>query len=259
MPSWGEILEEIQHNAASNGGMVDIDGIRVRYLNKLQSLTGRNVVVYATDWMEPKGPPQMGSIALQDVQGLMEVFRGLDPALGLDLILHSPGGDPNAAASIVQYMRNKFDDVRVVVPLAAMSAATMWALSADSILMGKHSQLGPIDPQLPNPQGYMVPAASILRQFATAQKECAVDPSKLSRGCRRYSNTSPDCSRCAGTRRPSPKLWYVRGSRITCSRTSPTRRNLLTKQRPSLPIPNYIFLTAAELLANRSALSFQTS
>ncbi|KRE72568.1 SDH family Clp fold serine proteinase [Arthrobacter sp. Soil762] len=146
----------------------------------MQAITGRNVVVYATDWMEPKGPAQLGSIQLQDMQGLMEVFRGLDQSAGLDLILHSPGGDPNAAASIVQYMRSKFGDVRVIVPLAAMSAATMWALSADSILMGKHSQLGPIDPQLANPQGYMVPAASILRQFKTAQEECAVDPSKLS-------------------------------------------------------------------------------
>lgn len=110
----------------------------------------------------------------------MEVFRGLDPAVGLDLVLHSPGGDPNAAASIVQYMRSKFDSVRVIIPLAAMSAATMWSLAADSILMGKHSQLGPIDPQVPNPQGQMVPAASILRQFKTAQEECAADPAKLS-------------------------------------------------------------------------------
>jgi hypothetical protein len=180
MPSWGEILTEIQLSAASQGGQPDMDGIRQRHLNALQSITKRNVVVYATDWMEPKGPAQLGSIQLQDLQGLMEVFRGLDPAVGLDLLLHSPGGDPNAAASMVQYMRSKFDDVRVIVPLAAMSAATMWSLSADSILMGKHSQLGPIDPQLPNPQGYMVPAASILRQFKTAQEECAADPTKLS-------------------------------------------------------------------------------
>lgn len=174
------MLAEIQQDAALRGGIPDMDNLRKRYLERLQQLTGRNTVVYATDWMEPKGPPQLGSIVLQDIQGLMEVFRGLDPQAGLDVLLHSPGGDPNAAASMVQYMRSKFGDVRVIVPVAAMSAATMWALSANSILMGKHSQLGPIDPQLPNPQGYMVPAASILRQFKTAQDECAADPAKLS-------------------------------------------------------------------------------
>ena len=77
------------------------------------------------------------------------------------------------------YTRKKFSDVRVIVPVAAMSAATMWALSADCILMGKHSQLGPIDPQLALAQG-MVPANALLRQFETAKKQCTDDPRLLS-------------------------------------------------------------------------------
>jgi hypothetical protein len=113
------------------------------------------------------------------MQGLMEVFRGL-PGPGLDLILHSPGGDPDAAASLVRYMRSKYSDVRVFVPLAAMSAATMWALAADRIVMGKHSQLGPIDPQLILPQaGIMVPAGSLIRQFDRAVAETREDPARL--------------------------------------------------------------------------------
>lgn len=181
MPSWGEILNEIQAMAQANNGFVDLDGLRLKYAQQLRSITGRNVILYYTDWLTPKAGPQVAAISLVDVQGLMETFRGLDADEGLDLVLHSPGGDPNAAASIVQYMRNKFQDVRVIVPLAAMSAATMWALSADSILMGKHSQLGPIDPQMPNPQhNAMVPTASIVKQFRTAQEECAREPTKLS-------------------------------------------------------------------------------
>jgi hypothetical protein len=102
------------------------------------------------------------------------------PGPDLDLILHSPGGSPEAAASLVRYMRSKYEHVRVFVPVAAMSAATMWALAADEIVMGKHSQLGPIDPQILLPQGVMVPANALLRQFKRASDECAADASKLS-------------------------------------------------------------------------------
>jgi hypothetical protein len=55
--------------------------------------------------------------------------------------------------------------VRVIVRLAAMSAATMMACAADKIVMGKHSYLGPIDPQLrlQTPLGVQqIPAHTIL-------------------------------------------------------------------------------------------------
>lgn len=177
MPTWGEILTELGQDPQPDGSP-NFDVVRRKYLTQLHELTGRNTVVYASDWMSPGNAGAITAILLQDMQGLMEVFRSL-PGPQLDLILHSPGGDPTAAASLVAYMRQKYDDVRVFVPLAAMSAATMWALSADRIVMGKHSQLGPIDPQLQMPQG-MVPAAALRRQFETAQAECAGDPSKLS-------------------------------------------------------------------------------
>jgi hypothetical protein len=55
----------------------------------------------------------------------------------------------------------------------------MWCLAADRIVMGKHSQLGPIDPQLAMPQG-MVPAGAIGRQFEKAKQECGENPAALS-------------------------------------------------------------------------------
>jgi hypothetical protein len=135
------------------------------------------VIVYYSDFLSGAAPPQLTSITLEDVQALMEVCRQL-PGPGLDLVLHSPGGSPEAAEALVRYLRSKYKDIRVFVPLAAMSAATMWALSADRIVMGKHSQLGPIDPQIVLPQGGM-PARAILDQFATAKDECAANPAML--------------------------------------------------------------------------------
>jgi hypothetical protein len=153
------------------------DAKRVGYLNAMREKTGRPVFLYATAWLGGSAPPEVTSINLEDIHGLMEVSRDVDgPAL--DVILHSPGGQAKATASIVRYLRSRFKDIRVYVPLAAMSAATMWALAADRIVMGKHSQLGPIDPQLLTPQG-PIPARAILDQFEKARAEVAANPASV--------------------------------------------------------------------------------
>jgi serine dehydrogenase proteinase len=69
----------------------------------------------------------------------------------------------------------------VFVPQAAMSAATMLACASDEIVMGKHSSLGPIDPQflVTTASGTSaVPAQAVIDQFEMALGECA-DPAKL--------------------------------------------------------------------------------
>ena len=177
MPAWGEILEELQQAAQSNPNQApDLDGVRRKYLTRLYSLTGRATIVYATDWLMG-GPPGI-SITPEDMVAMMEVCKDMGEG-PLDLILHSPGGSAEATASIVRYLRKQFSEVRIIIPHAAMSAATMLALSADVIVMGKQSQLGPIDPQLVTPQGQSIPARAILDQFERAKRECSDDPNVL--------------------------------------------------------------------------------
>lgn len=176
MPSWGEILEEFAASEKERSGRgeqgADADGIRRRYL---AAYTGRPVIVYYTDWVRG-GPPQAG-IDLGDMQGIMEVLREL-PGPRLDLILHSPGGSAEATEAIVHYLRTRFDDIRVFVPLAAMSAATMWCLSCDRVVMGKHSQLGPIDPQIQ--MGNLFVGVGYVRdQFERARDDIAENPPHL--------------------------------------------------------------------------------
>ena len=123
----------------------------------------------------------------------MEVSQGLTGSR-LDLIMHSPGGSPEAAEAIVSYLRQRFSHIRLVVPQLAMSAATMIACAADEIVLGKHSFLGPTDPQilLPTSLGVRaVPAQAVLDQFDRAQKECA-DPAKLSAWIPMLSQYGPD-------------------------------------------------------------------
>jgi ClpP class serine protease len=62
-----------------------------------------------------------------------------------------------------------------------MSAATMVACAANQIVMGKHSFLGPIDPQLILQTALgnrLVPVQNILEQFERALRDGA-DPVKL--------------------------------------------------------------------------------
>lgn len=186
MPSWGEILGELNAlqktlKEGRQNPQIAFDTVRRGYLASLNKLTGRNVILYATNWTSPGGvAPELVSITDEDVHAMMEVLRGLTGD-GVDLILHSPGGSAESAEALVSYLRSKFQDVRVIVPQAAMSAATMLACAANRIVMGKHSFLGPIDPQLilATPVGTKaVPAQAILDQFRKAQEECK-DPALL--------------------------------------------------------------------------------
>jgi len=180
MPTWSEILEELKE-VKDSGIQPPFDTVRRKYLAKLSEHTNRNTIIYASQWTQP-GVVNQSNIRItdEDIQGLMEVVHGLT-GTELDLIVHSPGGSAEATEAMVSYLRTKFNNIRIIIPYAAMSAATMLACSGNVIVMGKHSFIGPIDPQMLidtqiGPQA--VPAQAILDQFKRAQRECE-DPSKL--------------------------------------------------------------------------------
>lgn len=159
MPNWHDILNEINKIGSP------FDVIRRDYLRKLSNYTGRNTIVYYSGWLQKNVPGT--EVNDSDKTGLMTVVNGLDRTKGLDLILHTPGGLTAATESIVDYLHSMFDnDIRAVVPQLAMSAGTMIACSCKSILMGKQSSLGPIDPQL-GPY----PAHGIMEEFYRAYHE----------------------------------------------------------------------------------------
>lgn len=142
MPSWNAIFDSVQPTNA-------IEENKKKYFSKLTDLTGRNYVVYFSCWQQKPGVAGQFSIDDDDRNGFMNALFGLDKNKGLDLILHTPGGDLAATQSIVDYLYSFFSgDVRVIVPHTAMSAGTMMACASKEIVMGKHSNLGPIDPQI---------------------------------------------------------------------------------------------------------------
>jgi hypothetical protein len=170
--------DQIQQELGKLGAQ---DVLRRRYLKGLADYTKNDTILYATAFSSNKLPGIPGyilSITQQDIQGFMSALNGLT-GKSLDLILHSPGGSLEAADQIVQYLRSKFDHIRAIVPQNAMSAATMIACACDEIVMGKHSAIGPIDPQItfPTQTGHFTaPAHAILAEFNQARADIIADP-----------------------------------------------------------------------------------
>ena len=66
----------------------------------------------------------------------------------IDLFLYSRGGQVEVPWKIIAKLRERCKILGVLVPYKAHSAATMIAIGADEVVLGKDAELGPIDPAL---------------------------------------------------------------------------------------------------------------
>lgn len=177
MADWNVVLNQI--NQAKSVGAGAFDLVRRDYLKQLHVQTNRNVIIYYSGWLHKTPTRDLDfEIVDGDKTGFMTTTAGLDLKLGLDLILHTPGGGGEVAAteSIVHYLHGLFGhDIRVIVPQIAMSAGTMIACAAKRILMGTQSNLGPIDPLVGG-----LAASGVIEEFTRAHREIKHDLSKAS-------------------------------------------------------------------------------
>lgn len=166
MPNWGEVLSEIKGVQVDN----PLDIVRRKHLRIMHEYTGRNIIAYYSGFLQKSNTNT--SIDDNDKNAFMQTVYGLDKSKGLDLILHTPGGNIAATESLVHYLKSIFgNDIRVFVPQIAMSAGTMIALSSKEIVMGKQSNIGPIDPQFGG-----MSCAAVIEEFETAKKDLAANP-----------------------------------------------------------------------------------
>ena len=125
----------------------------------IEEIRKRPLIVYATRFID--APQQLPNfIDLDDIDGFTDLVNSVNSSTSIDVLLHSPGGRPDATERIVHILRNKFDEVHFLIPHSAYSAATMLALSGNSITLHSSATLGPIDPQING-----IPARSIKRGF----------------------------------------------------------------------------------------------
>lgn len=173
MPSWGNILNEL-NSQNENNRINFLNQQRRRYIQEIKNITNRNVIAYYSAFLQK---PAVGDTAIndKDINALMENIHGLYKDRGLDLILHTPGGDITATEKIINYLQSSFnDDIRVIVPQMAMSAGSLISVSCKEIIMGKQSCLGPFDPQIGG-----IACQSLIKEFEQAKEDIKNNPHAL--------------------------------------------------------------------------------
>lgn len=137
-----------------------------KYLKGLFDKTNRNVIAYYSGWLEKEGIRGV-DITDSDKNAFMAAIHKFDRTKGFDLILHTPGGNVATTESLLDYLRIMFgDNIRAIIPQLAMSAGTMISCACKEIIMGKPSNLGPIDPQFGG-----IAAHGVIDEFEKKQKK----------------------------------------------------------------------------------------
>ncbi len=170
--------KQIEKNRESRGFIFDLldeisnaSFIHFKLVKQYQEQYRRKLVIYIALFAHPGGV-----ITNEDSEAVENVLRSCDmsPFEGVDLMLHSPGGLPQAAGDIIRVCRTYAPSFRVIVPNMAMSAATVLAMGSDKIVMSDTSKLGPIDPQMvyQTKEGTFVRAAnSFIQAFGSLVNE----------------------------------------------------------------------------------------
>jgi len=166
LQDWFEFLRD-QENLNENQ-RTDIVRLRWSVYAAIEKTRGRPLLVYFAD-IENRRKAPLSAIDLNDIEGFTDLVNQCERSPSVDVLLHSGGGSAEMTERVVKILRGKFEEVHFLIPHSAYSAATMLALSGDSITLHPSATLGPIDPQISigHEEDY-VPAASITHGFEKA-------------------------------------------------------------------------------------------
>ena len=213
MPNWKELFDEAQAYQSEVSSPFDV--VRRKYLRRYGQLVGRNVIACYSGWLQkPELEAQGVAFELNDADknAFVAVAHRMEKRKGLDLFLHTPGGDLAATESLVDYLRKQFGaDIRAVIPQLTLSGGTMLALACKEILMGAHSSIGPIDPRLPPD----VSSHGVIEEFEAAKKAIKADPDALPLWQAIFSRYRPslvnDCVKAKQWAKTLAHGWLVSG------------------------------------------------
>jgi ClpP class serine protease len=136
-----------------------LEASRQRLIAKIERQRKSRVIllVHRQETMSVLGFPVLRYIDVNDSEEILRAIHLTDPAVPLDIVLHTPGGLVFAALQIARAIHKHRGKVTAFVPHHAMSGGTLIALAASEIVMSEYAVIGPVDPQLGE-----YPGASIL-------------------------------------------------------------------------------------------------
>lgn len=143
--------------------------IRQELMQKLEQKTKRNVITYVSSFANHLAALVNDGDA-EIIENILRAYGHLD---NLDLLIHSPGGFAESAERIIHVIYTYCDDLRVIVPKQAKSAATMMAMGASKIVMSDTSEIGPIDPQIIYGNLGQIAVQSIIKAFNQIKSDIA--------------------------------------------------------------------------------------
>jgi hypothetical protein len=115
---------------------------RKALIEQIEAARGSRVLCYVTGDRAP-AVAQIGDDAVRPMYDLLREFGQTEK---LDFFIYSRGGAIDVPWRIVTALRTTAKDWATLIPFRANSAATLLALGADEIVLGRFGELGPIDP-----------------------------------------------------------------------------------------------------------------
>lgn len=130
-------------------GLNDTRNHRLDLIKALEQELETKILVYFT----ADSPIVGGMVAEDAIIPMYDHLKTMGKQKRITLYLYSLGGQMETPWKLVTMLREFCDELHVVVPYKAYSAATMICIGTDKIHMTSKSELGPIDPALQvNPQ-----------------------------------------------------------------------------------------------------------
>ena len=131
------------------GPGIEVDARLALLVGQLESLLKIPIWVMVQDG---NAQENFGDIDFAVFKGFRDSCSEMENRKPLGLLIESPGGDADCAYRIVRFFQRRVSHLTVIVPRYAKSAATLMALVATELIMGRDAELGPLDVQMLDPE-----------------------------------------------------------------------------------------------------------
>lgn len=128
---------------------------RKEIIKKLQGIRKSRVITHInSDRRTLEGMPVLAGLqtkmATEAQPFFYDALLNIGKSKSIDLFLYTSGGQTDSVWPLVSIIREFGEKFNVLVPYKAHSAGTLVCLGADTIVLGKASELSPVDPSTGN-------------------------------------------------------------------------------------------------------------